>query len=73
MSKHDEIITISTPEGEITTNKALLNHICEAFCALYNEDKSCGYNTCAKKEFEMIGNIFNSLNETGYYDDVKGE
>ena len=70
MSKHDELITILTPEGEITANKSLLNFVAIAFYALNEKNENEGSNASARYVLSFAETIHDSLKETGYYDDI---
>ena len=71
MSKHDEIITILTPEGKITANKGFLNMMCLAFFALEKEYANDGYEASAESALNIARRISTTLRETGYYNDME--
>lgn len=70
MSKHDELITVATPEGNIKASKGLLNYLCQAFYALHEKNINEGYSVSAEIALEFAHQIHDELKETGYYDDV---
>ena len=70
MSKHDELLTVSTKKGNITATKATLNLLSTA---LYDKGEKDAKNDCltlAGEAFDLSDEIYFALKETGYYDDV---
>lgn len=73
MSKHDDLLTIVTPEGDVKASKGFLNMMCLAFFALEKEYSNDGYKASAESALNIAREISAALRETGYYDDMEEE
>lgn len=70
MSKHDELLTVSTKNGNITATKATLNLLSSALYDKAEKDAKNDCPTLAAEAFDLSDEIYFALKKTGYYDDV---
>ena len=70
MSKHNELLTVSTKNGNITATKATLNLLSTALYDKAEKDAKNDCRTLAAEAFNFSDEIYFALKETGYYDDV---
>lgn len=59
---------VSTPEGNITASKALLNDLSLALCEASKRYAEIGKSGLSKHYSELSDIIYASLKENGYYD-----
>lgn len=55
--------------GKITASKAVLNEIASAFSSASEFDRSRNRNALANKSYKVFTSIFDSLEDSGYYED----
>lgn len=69
MSKYDEVITITTPNGNITASKYLLNSISIAFSKCSEKFKEDGAPALACDAENIADAIYDELKKTNFYED----
>lgn len=61
-------MTVNTVRGKITANKDTLNSISIAFSKAAEKFKDEGYDGMAEDFDRVADEIYNALNNTGFYD-----
>ena len=70
MSKHDELLTVSTKNCNIIATKTTLNLLSSALYAKAERDAKNNCFVLAQEAFNLSDEIYLALKETGYYDDM---